>query len=151
MADLGLEEIVPVQLCVSEVRVRIAVRKLQARQGTGQVRGKMRQIRDVENELGYRRRLAVSSQGILEPVRLRRHVVYDDDLRWLAIVRRGPPPVELIRSTFVNRQLDHAAGTGERFKMAVDTDAIVKRVVGASSQEHCKIYSAGHICVLVAI
>ena len=35
----------------------------------------------------YRRRIAVTSQRLLEAIRLRRHVVNDDDRRWFAIGR----------------------------------------------------------------
>ncbi len=148
LAELGPEKILPVQLRVAKVRIRIPVGEFETRQGTGQVGRKMRQLRKVEHEFRYRRRGAIPSQGLLEAVRLRRHVVDDDDRRWLGIVRRGPPSVLLVLSTFVNRRLDQAAGARERLQITVDADAVFERIVGAARQERCKVHPFRHSAFL---
>ena len=95
----------------------------------------MRQTGKVEHELRYRRRVTVPPQGLLEAIRLRRHVVDDNDRRRFAVALRRPPAIVLIGSTFIDRWLDHSTGAGERFEFAVDPDAILEGVVGTPCKE----------------
>ena len=148
--DLGLEEVLPIQLRVAEVSVRIAVRELEARQGLGQMRGEMCQLRKVEHELRYRRRVAIPPQCLLKAVRLRRNIVDDDDLSWFFIVGRGPSPVALIVSALVDCRLDQAAGAGKRFKMAVDADPIVGKSRPSNPSGALRGRSGGAFRILVS-
>ena len=103
------DEALAAQNGVPEVRIRIAMREIETRQGPGQVRRQVAQFRQVEDELRYRTRLAVSPKGLLQAVGLGGNVVDHDDRRGLRIAGRGPTTVQLVFPAFVHRRLDRTA------------------------------------------
>ena len=74
-------------------------------------------------------------QRLLEPVRLRRHVVDDDDLGRLVVPRTLPAPVVLEHATRVHGRLHRGTHTAKRHEFGVDSNAVVHRIVGTRREK----------------
>ncbi len=135
-----LEEVLPVQLGVSKIRVGVTVRELEARQLPGQ----MRQSRQVQHELGYRCRFAMPAQRVFQAVGLRGDVVDHEDRCGLGVVGRRPAAILLVGPALVDRRLDRAAGARQRHELRVDPDTVVERVVGTALQQRVESNRAVH-------
>ena len=98
----------------------------------------------VEHQFWHSCRRQIPAQGLLQAVGLRRNVVDHDDQRRLGIIGRGPPAILLVGPTFVDRRLDRAAGTRQWYKVRVDADPVVERVVRAGAEQFFESDHAGH-------